>query len=380
MMRSDVEPDEEGANRTKAASNFTFEIRDSKEPDRRERRSGGTATQPGWMNRLAEGRNGRNNAQKLTMKHTLLDSTLRIAASLARELKAPLLLQLLVAPVVALLLCGSVSAAPIKTAIIQGQSNGSHNMSAEGMETKKILESTGLFSVEVVTTPAKGQDMSGFKPNFSAYDLVVFNYDGDLWSQETEAAFVKWVQDGGGMVVFHSADNAFPRWKEFNEMVAVGGWGGRNQSSGPYLRFRDGKWVPLNMPGPGGSHGRQHPYVVTTREPKHPVMEGLPAEWMHVSDELYDRMRGPATNVTVLASSKADSAMGGSGEEEPILMAISYGKGRIFHSVMGHSVTQLKCVGFSVTLQRGAEWAATGKVTQKLPTDFPTATETKSRP
>ncbi len=300
--------------------------------------------------------------------------------SVAAGLRSRISLRKYAVPFAMLLSLGSLSAAPIRTAIVQGQSNSSHNMPAEGLEAKKILEDTGLFAVEVVTTPARGEDMSGFKPNFTNYDLVVFNYDGSPWPQETQAAFVKWMQEGGGMVVFHSADNAFASWKEFNEMIALGGWNGRNQSSGPYLRFRDGKWVPLQMPGPGGSHGRQHPYVVTTREPKHPIMEGLPSEWMHVSDELYDRLRGPATNVTVLASSKADSATGGSGEEEPILMTINYGKGRVFHSVMGHSVTQMKCVGFTVTLQRGAEWAATGKVTQKVPADLPTATETKTRP
>jgi type 1 glutamine amidotransferase len=274
----------------------------------------------------------------------------------------------------------SLSAAPIKTLIVEGQSNGAHNMSAVTVELKKILESAGLFSVEIATTPAKGQDMSGFKPNFSAYDLVVVNYDGDSWAADTQAAFVKYLEGGGGLVVVHSADNAFGSWKEFNEMIGVGGWGGRTEKSGPYLRLRDGKWVALDMPGPGGSHGKARPYVVTTRQPNHPVMRGLPSEWLHVSDELYDRLRGPAKNVTVLASAMTDAKTGGSGEEEPVLMAISYGRGRVFHSTMGHSTDQMKCVGFIVTLQRGAEWAATSKVTQKTPADFPTATETKTRP
>jgi uncharacterized protein len=274
----------------------------------------------------------------------------------------------------------TMHAAPIKTLIVDGQSNGAHNMKAVSLEIKKILESSGLFSVEFATSPAKGQDMSGFKPDFSAYGLVVVNYDGDPWSAETQASFVKYMQAGGGLVVVHSADNAFGNWPEFNEMIGVGGWGGRNEKSGPYLRFRDGKWVALAMPGPGGSHGRARPYVVTTRDPNHPIMQGLPAGWMHVSDELYDRLRGPAKNVTVLAYAMTDSKTGGSGEEEPVLMALTYGRGRVFHSTMGHAIPQVQCVGFIVTLQRGAEWAATGKVTQKVPADFPTATETKSRP
>lgn len=40
---------------------------------------------------------------------------------------------------------------------------------------------------------------------------------------------------------------------------------------------------------------------------------------------------------------------------------------------MGDNVKQINCVGFAVTLQRGTEWAATGKVTQKIPDKMPTA-------
>ena len=54
-------------------------------------------------------------------------------------------------------------------------------------------------------------------------------------------------------------------------------------------------------------------------------------------------------------------------------MTLSFGKGRIFHTTLGHDVNGMSCVGFVTTLQRGAEWAATGKVTQKVPASFPTA-------
>jgi len=241
-----------------------------------------------------------------------------------------------------LVFAGSLSAAAIKTLIVDGQTNPSHDLKAVTAEMKTILESSGLFTVDVATSPAKGRDMSQFKPDFSNYALVVVNYDGDSWVPDTQAAFVKYMQDGGGLLVMHSADNAFGNWNEFNEMIGVGGWGGRNEKSGPYLRFRDGKWTTLQMPGPGGSHGAPRPYVVTTREPTHPIMRGLPAGWLHVSDELYDRLRGPAKNVTVLASSMTDATKGGSGEEEPVLMALTYGQGRVFHTTMGHSPQQMK--------------------------------------
>ena len=116
--------------------------------------------------------------------------------------------------------------------------------------------------------------------------------------------------------------------------------------------------------------------MIVTRALEHPVMKGLPSRWLHAKDELYDRLRGPAENVTVLASTFSSKESNGSGEEEPSLMAINFGKGRVFHTAMGHNngpdITSQRCVGFITTFQRGTEWAATGKVTQEIPADFPT--------
>jgi type 1 glutamine amidotransferase len=109
-------------------------------------------------------------------------------------------------------------------------------------------------------------------------------------------------------------------------------------------------------------------------------MRGLPPAWLHTKDELYDRLRGPAKNVTVLASALATKETRGSGEHEPLLMVISYGKGRVFHTALGHAMEAIRCVGFATTLQRGTEWAATGSVTQKVPANFPTAEKVSTRP
>jgi type 1 glutamine amidotransferase len=114
-------------------------------------------------------------------------------------------------------------------------------------------------------------------------------------------------------------------------------------------------------------------------------MKGLPTSWMHTKDELYARLRGPAENMTVLATAlsglkdNSESATSDSERHEPILMSINYGQGRVFHTVLGHMDYSVSSVGFIATLQRGAEWAATGKVTQAVPSDFPSATESSSR-
>ena len=245
---------------------------------------------------------------------------------------------------------------------------------------KKILEDSGLFQVDVATAPG-GKDLDQFKPNFKDYNVVVSNYNGSPWSAETRKAFVDCVKSGGGFVTIHAANNAFGDWAEYNEIIGLGGWGGRNEKSGPYVRWKDGQFVRDMSKGGGGSHGKQHAFQMIIRDSKHPITAGLPTEWMHASDELYDRLRGPAKDMTVLATAFSKKDTGGTGEHEPLLMAIKYGEGRVFHTALGHSVGAMKCVGFIVTLQRGAEWAATGKVTQtKVPDDFPAADKVSTRP
>ncbi len=284
---------------------------------------------------------------------------------------------------VAQVLSASADAAPLKALIVNGQMNKAHDWKVSSPILKRILEQTGLFKVDFATSPPKGGNMENFKPDFAAYDVMVLDYDGDYWSEQTKKAFVKYVKSGGGVVVYHSADNAFPKWKEYNEIIGLGGWGGRNEKSGPYIRWRDGKIVRDMSPGRGGSHPPQHDYQVIIRQKEHPITKGLPEKWMHTKDELYSQLRGPAKNLTVLATAYADPKKRGSGEHEPVLFTVNYGKGRMFHTVLGHAkrlpVPCMECVGFIVTFQRGAEWAATGKVTQKVPDDFPTATELRVR-
>jgi uncharacterized protein len=265
---------------------------------------------------------------------------------------------------------------PYKVLLIDGQNN--HNWKATTPLLKKILESGGMFTVDVATTPPKGTE--GFEPKFENYAVVVSNYNGEPWPRKTEQAFADYIKNGGGFVSVHAANNSFPAWEEYNEMIGLGGWGGRNEKWGPYIRIKDGKVVRDESKGGGGSHGRQHEFVLETFDKEHPITKGLPEKWMHARDELYDRLRGPAKNLTVLATAYADRKMNGSGEREPLLMAVTFGKGRIFHTALGHDIPAIKCAGFQVTLLRGTEWAATGKVTQKVPADFPTADKVSSRP
>jgi type 1 glutamine amidotransferase len=81
----------------------------------------------------------------------------------------------------------------------------------------------------------------------------------------------------------------------------------------------------------------------------------------------------------VLATGKDMSGKAPSDRNEPMLMALTYGKGRIFHTTLGLDDYSCEGVGFITTFLRGVQWAATGKVTLPVPADFPTSEESTSR-
>ena len=268
------------------------------------------------------------------------------------------------------LVVGNLHAADqIKVLILDGPQKA-HKYQDTTPVLKKILEKNSLFKVTLSRSSKESCKDGSYKPEFSKYDVLVMNegYGAADWPKATQKALEDYMANGGGMVSYHAANNCWPKWDEYNKMTGLGGWAGRNEKSGPYLYIDDnGKVVRDTSRGKGGSHGPQHEFEVTVRVKEHPIMKGLPPVFKHGPDELYDSLRGPAENVTILASSFSSKTK----RHEPALLAISYGKGRVFHTILGHHVKQLKEGSFVTTFQRGTEWAATGKVTIPVPKDFP---------
>jgi type 1 glutamine amidotransferase len=272
----------------------------------------------------------------------------------------------------------SDAAEKLKLLIIDGQNN--HNWKATTPVLKKFLTETGRFDVSVATSPpskAPPEKWEDFDPDFSQFDVVLSNYNGEEWPMRVKTKLESYVEEGGGLVIVHAANNAFPGWPAWNQMIGLG-W--RNNNFGPRVHLdNDGEEVRVSKgEGPGAGHGRQHEFAVRVRETEHPVTKGMPAEWMHVKDELYHGQRGPAQAMHILATAYSDPATGGTGTHEPMVWWIPYGKGRVFTNVMGHADYSMKGVGFQTITARGCEWAATEKVTLPIPENFPTAEKTSS--
>jgi len=267
---------------------------------------------------------------------------------------------------------------PVRVLIVDGINN--HDWVTATHDIAEILTATTLFSVEVSTTPPRGapQDAwNSWKPDFSRYDVVINNFngghleDGIEWPPNVQESLEKFVSGGGGLVVYHAANNAFLHWKAYNEMIGLG-W--RSPSYGLGLAVADNDEIIVIPQGTGLEPG--HPprldFQIHVRDTHHPITAGMPRVWMHPSEQLTHGQHGPAEGLTILTYAHSPV----SHQNEPMDWVRSYGKGRVYTTMLGHTWAgepnpDLDCVGFQTLLARGVQWAATGTVAIPIPSNFP---------
>jgi uncharacterized protein len=262
--------------------------------------------------------------------------------------------------------------------IVDGVNN--HDWATATHAIAEILAATALFSVEVSTSPPRGappEAWNAWRPDFSRYDVVINNFngghleDGIEWPASVEESLEKFVRGGGGLVVYHAANNAFLKWKAYNEMIGLG-W--RSKSFGAGLTVSNDDKIVVIPKGTGlePGHPARMDFQMHVRDTHHPITAGMPRVWMHPSEQLTHGQHGPAEGLTILTYAHSPV----SNQNEPMDWVRRYGKGRVYTTMLGHtwvgeSTINLDCVGFHTLLARGVQWAATGAVTIPIPADFP---------
>jgi len=237
----------------------------------------------------------------------------------------------------------------IRVLIFTGQD--SHDWRSSTQFLKEHFLGSGRFDVRVVEEPT-GTSASTLDP----YDVLVLNYKGPRWGLVTEKAVEDFVRSGKGLVVVHWASASFSGPKVGDK--------DKDTDWVEYLKMIGGYW---SVEPPKSGHGELHSFQVKIINQDHPITSGMKESFV-ATDELYHRMRmQPEANV--LATAFDDPKYGGTGKDEPILWTVAYGNGRVFHTTLGHNLAAMDEEGYKVSVLRGTEWAATGRVT--LPPEFP---------
>ncbi len=268
----------------------------------------------------------------------------------------------------------------VKVLLVSGQNN--HDWQRTNDLLIDILNDANRFQTDISISPPKGAPSEAWDswiPLFTAYDVVLLDYNGEMWPEKVKANFEQFVANGGRVLAQHAANNPFPGWKEFEAMIGML-W--RSPEDGDRLYMDNAGKIVREVAGEGlgAGHGEKHDWVIKNRYPNHPVMAGIPDSFLHPFDELYHGQRGPAKNMTVLASAYSDEQGGGSGKNELMIWTIPYGQGEVMTFLPGHlwpeqeDTRALSCLGFRTLLTRSLEYLGSGTVTIPIPSNFPTAT------
>jgi uncharacterized protein len=227
----------------------------------------------------------------------------------------------------------------IKTLLMTGENN--HDWERSALFCLDLMQSSGKFIVDLTEHPSETLANSAALSN---YQLFFVDYNGSDWGDEAKANFEDRVRNGTGVCILHASNNSFIGWKAYEEMCA--------------LVWRD-----------GSSHGSYHKFGFEITDPDHPITKGLPPILKDHPDELYGGLvHVHNTPYKVIASAYSAPGTGGTGKNEPVLVVKTYGKGRIFHCILGHvweggPMDTFDSPDFQRVLLGGCQWAATGKVT-----------------
>lgn len=212
-----------------------------------------------------------------------------------------------------------------KVLIVTGIDHPAHNWRQTAPALAGVLREDPRLQVDVVEEP---EILGTSKP--LDYDVVVLhfmNWEKPDPGPQARANLRKFVHGGKGLFIVHFGCGAFRTWPEFRNLA------GRVWD--PKLRAHD----------PKGS------FQVDIIDREHPITSGMQA--FETDDELYTCLAGDRPiRLLATAHSKVD------GKDYPMAFVLDYGKGRVFHSALGHDVKAICNPNVAELFRRGCAWAA----------------------
>ncbi len=221
--------------------------------------------------------------------------------------------------------------AKIKVLLVTGDDvTPAHNWLETSVATRNLLTASGKFDVKICEDSAILES----KAALARYDLVflhLFNAKTPTLSEQAKENLASFVKNGKGFAVAHLASASFKEWPEFKQLC--------------------GRYWVMNLSG----HGPRSVFKSKIADRQDPITKGL--DDFDTDDELYAKLQGDAP-IHVLVNADSDWSK----KTEPLVFTLSYGQGRVFHEAYGHDAKALQNPNVQKLIQRGCEWAATGKV------------------
>ena len=227
-------------------------------------------------------------------------------------------------------------AAPVSVLLVTGVDHPAHHWKLTAPALQRILQEDGRATVTIVEDPDVLATNNVFK-----YDVVLLHFRNEQplpHENQARANLQRLVKEGHGLVLIHFACGAFGDWPGFGELAGMV-WDGKN------------------------THDPRGPFDVHIVDSHHPITAGLTD--FGADDELYVCLsqRRP---VDVLANARSRVT----GRDHPMAFAFDVGKGRVFHTPLGHDVKALEMPGTTALIRQGVQWAAGRGPTAKQARDF----------
>jgi type 1 glutamine amidotransferase len=240
-------------------------------------------------------------------------------------------------------------------------SSGDHTpVSSLQILDKELAEST-MFQITTLPLTEGSSDLTALKSKMSQNRVIILDNIARSQLMDLGETLKSFVASGGGLVMIgHSQD-------------AIDLFGSTHTSA------TAPDPVPSTSSAVWGDSSRLLPVRVSIQHGDNPIIKGMPSPWMHPPEQLGRLNLAGATNVSMLATASSLDSSERRTTEEPVMWVQKFGKGRVFGTEMGNDLEALRCVGFITTLKRATEWAAFGRVSQKIPSTFPSGNTMSER-